>query len=307
MSIRIMGALWGARLEPRTFLVLLAMADHADHEGGNIHPGIDLLMEKTSSSRAAVYRALADLKSTGILIPESNATGGRGKRVSYRIDLDAVPRGDTPVENSPTGERVSGHLNSPTGETKTLPQVRHKLSHGCEKNGATPFKEPSIEPSVEPLTSVDVARDAIRDAAMQRKELFDGYCQGVGILPNSAEYVRRFNFASADLPAPVLTTETPVRLEAIGRYLLNRYAEGGIRKTPTLAQVIEAGAEYDRLHPNGTAAAAATPADFAGRNLSIDDLRRLSDSLKGAHHDQGSSGRSAHSRQVGISAGNRQR
>jgi hypothetical protein len=80
MSVKIMALVWdhywrggGHRL------TALALADHADHAGENVRPGVKLLMDKTMQSERTVRSQLADFRAEGLLIPVRYAQGGRKK------------------------------------------------------------------------------------------------------------------------------------------------------------------------------------------------------------------------------------
>jgi hypothetical protein len=87
MSVKIMTLVWdhywrggGHRL------TALALADHADHSGENVRPGVRLLMDKTMQSERTVRSQLADFRAEGLIIPLRYAQGGR-KRVAAGGDL----------------------------------------------------------------------------------------------------------------------------------------------------------------------------------------------------------------------------
>lgn len=223
-------------------LVMLIIANIADHDGVG-HPKIPYVCEATKLGRTAVHDALNRLEQIGELSIKRGR--GRGNLSLYAICLPGL--------KGPDSERFreSEKVRIPA---KKGPDSEHEKVRIPDKKTPTPLRD-TIVNTIGHHRGNDVAREEIRDAIQTRTNLFDGYCRGVGIVKDSGEYLRRWNFASSDLPAPVLTTLTPDKLEAMGRYLLNRYAAGGIRKTPTLAQVVECEAEFDRVRP----AAAETP------------------------------------------------
>lgn len=83
-----MGGVWELDLDPPAKLVLLAMADHADHEGRNVRPSVDLVAWKTGYSPRQVQRIIRELERKHILIRTSAGSGGRGQSTHYRIDLE---------------------------------------------------------------------------------------------------------------------------------------------------------------------------------------------------------------------------
>jgi len=69
MSGKIMGAVWELALSRPKQVVLLAMADHADHEGRNVRPSVPLVAWKTGYSERQVQRIIGQLISDGLLVP----------------------------------------------------------------------------------------------------------------------------------------------------------------------------------------------------------------------------------------------
>ncbi len=88
MSARITGQVWDLQLTRMERLILLAMADHADHEGCHVFPSQALIAWKTGYSKRQVQRVQDNLKQRKILIPEGS--GYRGV-LHYRLDFSHVP------------------------------------------------------------------------------------------------------------------------------------------------------------------------------------------------------------------------
>ena len=86
MSVKASGRVWELDLTHTQRLVLLAMVDHADHEGCNIFPSIGLIAWKTSYSPRQVQRTIKELVDAGLLIVEDEG-GGRGAATLYRFDM----------------------------------------------------------------------------------------------------------------------------------------------------------------------------------------------------------------------------
>jgi hypothetical protein len=89
MSVKIMGAVWDMDLPPNEKLVLLALADHADHDGGNVFPSVPTVARKTGYSERQVQVIMRRLKDQGILVPVIVSKGGRKSSV-YRIVLSGA-------------------------------------------------------------------------------------------------------------------------------------------------------------------------------------------------------------------------
>lgn len=87
MSAKAMGRVWDLDLPHNKRLVLLAMADHADHEGRNIYPSTDLIAWKTGYSYRQVQRVIDTLIADGILVIVKQARQQRPP--TYDMDFHA--------------------------------------------------------------------------------------------------------------------------------------------------------------------------------------------------------------------------
>ena len=76
-----------SKMEPGARLVLLALADHCDHDG-YAWPTIDRLVHKTGLSRSSVKRCLKECELAGELI--RTVGNGRGHTSLYRITLSGL-------------------------------------------------------------------------------------------------------------------------------------------------------------------------------------------------------------------------
>jgi len=84
MSVKVMGMVWDADLARDEKYILLAYADHADHEGRNVFPSIMRIARKTGYTTRSVQLITKKLIEMGILIP----TGVGPKRTNrYIISL----------------------------------------------------------------------------------------------------------------------------------------------------------------------------------------------------------------------------
>jgi hypothetical protein len=84
MSVKVMGAVWDLDLPPAQKFVLLAYADHADHEGENVYPAIGLVSRKTGLSERQVQTSTRELEQAGYIV--SDGFGPRGTN-RWRITL----------------------------------------------------------------------------------------------------------------------------------------------------------------------------------------------------------------------------
>ncbi len=100
MSVKIMGLVWEADLPHDEKYVLLAYADHADHQGRHIFPSVGLVAWKTGYSPRQIQRITRDLQNRGILVPDGVGPKGVNR---FRIDVEAFPHQAPFVRNSGSG------------------------------------------------------------------------------------------------------------------------------------------------------------------------------------------------------------
>lgn len=121
MSGKASGKVWEIKLTPAQQIVLLALADHADHDGRNIRPGVPLIAWKTGYSERQVQRIVKQLMKDGLLVVEKTR---EGKPTEYSIDFTkgiAKPphirrkRGDIAL----SGDKMSGVTSQGKKENET--------------------------------------------------------------------------------------------------------------------------------------------------------------------------------------------
>lgn len=89
MSWKASGRVWDLKLPHAKIIVLLAMADHADHDGHDIKPALGLVAWKTGYSERQVRRVIRSLEADGILKAQGKSDLGT---TEYSIDFDAAPK-----------------------------------------------------------------------------------------------------------------------------------------------------------------------------------------------------------------------
>lgn len=160
MSAKISGKVWELDLEPTEKLVLLALADHADHEGNNVRPGNDLLVAKTGLSQQTISAKIAKFVELGILEPTKD---GRGRGVVREFSIEPeraerkqffIEREERKLQAARTYKKVESYKQGVPSETKRYNLTEQKVQPDSEKVqfDAIAYKEhePSIEPSIEP-------------------------------------------------------------------------------------------------------------------------------------------------------------
>lgn len=88
MSAKVMGQVFDYETSPTEQAVLLALADHADHNGENVRPSVELLAWKTGMSERGVQGILSRLRDRGVLVVAKLARHHRA--TEYRIVLGAL-------------------------------------------------------------------------------------------------------------------------------------------------------------------------------------------------------------------------
>jgi hypothetical protein len=91
MSALLMGMVWRLELSRSQRVVALALADHADDDGGHIYPGIEYLAWKTDYDARQVRRILRSLEDIKLIVPVAFTSGGRGHATEYQMNVYAVP------------------------------------------------------------------------------------------------------------------------------------------------------------------------------------------------------------------------
>src|SRR5690348_4316202 len=86
MSVKIMGQVWELDLMHSELLILLALADHADHDGGHVFPSMGLVAWKTGYEERQVRRVVAKLLESGLLIEQESPIG---KSRTFSINVAA--------------------------------------------------------------------------------------------------------------------------------------------------------------------------------------------------------------------------
>ena len=121
MSGKVSGWVWDLDLPQNEKYVLLAYADHADHEGRNVFPSVGLVARKTGYSHRSIQRIVKDLKEKGYLVPDGTGVHGTNK---YLIPLPVG--GDTmtppPIERGDTIAQGGDKLVAQKGDTSSTPE-----------------------------------------------------------------------------------------------------------------------------------------------------------------------------------------
>lgn len=120
MSVKATSTVWDHFPEGGgPFLTALCLADHADHEGGNIFPSVARIAEKTQQAPRTVQRHLDAMRASGWLVLEQQATGRPGQANQYRIPIEKLSTATGRVTKLHPSGQEDGCQNDTRGVTKT--------------------------------------------------------------------------------------------------------------------------------------------------------------------------------------------
>ncbi|MGD8457187.1 MAG: helix-turn-helix domain-containing protein [Anaerolineales bacterium] len=98
MSVKIMGLVWDSQLPRDARFILLAYADHADHNGGSIYPAVKTISRKTGYSTRSVQTITKKLARAGILIEDGRGPKGTNR---WRINPEKLKNFTPPAKSAP--------------------------------------------------------------------------------------------------------------------------------------------------------------------------------------------------------------
>lgn len=140
MSIRLMSAVWTMPLPPAHKLVLLALSDWADDQGGQCWPSLEKIAARASISARQAQRHMRTLEVGGWLAVASNHRGGHQSRRYqvnapriYQLSLAASDdRGDTYVTPDNAAYRGDTFVTPSENrdDTDVTPGVTPKVRRG---------------------------------------------------------------------------------------------------------------------------------------------------------------------------------
>lgn len=134
MSGKVSGWVWDQELPVHLKYILLAYADHADHEGYNVFPSRRLIAQKAGLDPRTVRRSAAELEELGFLIDDGRGPKGTRK---FRIPIEGVTPTPPPKSEGVTPADVGGDAGD-----------REGVAPDAEGMTSAP-PEPSLEPSEE--------------------------------------------------------------------------------------------------------------------------------------------------------------
>lgn len=165
MSAKVMGRVWDLKLPQNQLIVLLAMADHADHEGGSIFPGTPLIAWKAGLSEKQTQRIIKGLVASGILVEQSAKPG---QKKVYRIDFSKATF-KTPLIRKTKRATPPIAMSTPIAMS-SLDMPSEELGHSTPD---MPSLKSDDEPSVFKPSVTDAHETPIPTATEQ--DLIDGF------------------------------------------------------------------------------------------------------------------------------------
>ena len=133
MSVKVMGLVWDLQIARDIKFVLLAYADHADHEGYNIYPSIKTVAKKTGYEERSIQRITRKLEESGLLIPMGGQAGGRGVTPNWRIPLKNDKITPFTKGDKLSSKRVTN--NTRKGDTAMSPEPSLTVIKPIEEEG----------------------------------------------------------------------------------------------------------------------------------------------------------------------------
>ena len=172
MSAKISGKVWDMDLPHNEMLVLLAMADHADHEGRHIYPSLGLVAWKTGYNIRQVRRIIRDVSERGILVVVRE-NSGRGHTTEYRIDANNAPM-KTPYRMQDENSDISAQKADILTDLKYEQEIKADILTTCEDEKADiSAQKADIAMSDNPKATVDLLKATV-DLKTTDPSIFSG-------------------------------------------------------------------------------------------------------------------------------------
>ena len=125
MSIRVMTQVWDSgQYNGSKLLLLLALADFAHDDGGNVYPSVDTLAQKTRCDRRTVQRNLRQLEGEGTITLVRPATrhGPAEYQLGAAFCRPSECQGRHPVPSGATSDPNQGRHDAAQPVSKESPK-----------------------------------------------------------------------------------------------------------------------------------------------------------------------------------------
>jgi hypothetical protein len=216
MSGKATGKVWDMRLGsgPRK-TVLLAYADHADHEGKNMYPSVAMIVFKTEYSEATVHRCVKELIEMGLLVPDGTGPHNTN-RYSLGCQTDTLSERHG-VKSSLTGGVKSGDPFPEIGDTVTpeLNVLTEELDIEREKENKTSPGFLALQSAASQIWPSETSRWVeVKTTLLRAKiEMQDGSIRVSGLGMKAAMYQDSYAKSFERALVGVLGKTTEVRFE----------------------------------------------------------------------------------------------
>ena len=151
MSVKLMGKVFELDLPRPEAWVLMALVDHAAHDGSGIFPSVDLIAWKTGYSRRQVQNIIRSLCARGLLVLVQEARDHRPRE--YRAELmDAPLKAERGADSARRRATRRARASAPRGVQPCDTGVQGDDKRGAEAIAPESSREPSSQPSGEPST-----------------------------------------------------------------------------------------------------------------------------------------------------------
>lgn len=155
MSIKVMEWVWNhSDARDGQLLVLLAIADNANHDGGNAFPSIAELSRKSRLSQRGVQYALRGLEESGNIVTSHQA--GPGGCNQYRVVMTPADIAPPHADSAPPADIAGVQSVTPGGEAHCTPPVQPTAPVTVLEPTTNP-KEDTSAPAADPIRD-DVER-----------------------------------------------------------------------------------------------------------------------------------------------------
>jgi DnaD/phage-associated family protein len=182
MSVKTMGMIWEIEVAQRDLLVLLALADHADHNGNNAYPSLALIAWKIGASERTVSRALKRMERAGIL----EARQRPGKTTIYSIHPERA------TQKAPFKATDPGHSYVTPAKLSPLTSHAKNVRGTPDTPSAKTVGEPSITNHPTTTTAVVVIEEPERSTVFAEYERQFGMTLTAGIADTLKDMVKEY-------------------------------------------------------------------------------------------------------------------
>lgn len=167
MSVRVIDRVWSCgRYSGGTLIVLLAMADWANDDGGRVFPTVNQLAEKSRMTTRQVRTCIRQLEDDQVIALVNRATGRPGQANEYRIVLSELQQVEAPETAHTTPSADGGRIFTPEicdtdggnlrhGRRKSTTETAEICDTPIDNRQEQPSKDPSRQPSSAPRASQD--------------------------------------------------------------------------------------------------------------------------------------------------------